>query len=1166
MANNVALFSKIESAIKLVKQPSLAKNAATLFNALGYTSEKTFTLTPNNGAGFVSAFQTPVNRFNQQKGLLADWLTVDLLFQLGDDDIKQATGNRNFKPGKVENAEINSYLFFSIALKQGSYTRSQLAGITREVNKMFASPVLILFQYGTKFSIAIITRRINKRDSSRDVLEKVTLIQDIDTNTPHRAHLEILADLSVSMLYPQEKFSNFVELQKAWEKVLDTSALNKKFYAELSNWYFWALGKVTFPEGEGKDSPETRNATSVIRLITRLMFTWFLKQKGLVPQQLFDQRELTNLLNYADPNGSTYYKAILQNLFFATLNKPMNSPEDPDSRKFRSRNTRPSGRDGNRLVTNLYRYESYFKDTVRALALFGQVPFLNGGLFDCLDKEIGAENQVIRIDGFSDETKNPLRVPDELFFGSEEDVDLNGIFDTKNKSYKTCGLINILNSYKFTVEENTPINEEIALDPELLGKVFENLLASYNPETLSTARKQTGSFYTPREIVNYMVDESLLAYFQNFLGPGSEVRLRGLLEYEDSEIQFSEAEKERLIDAIENLKVLDPACGSGAFPMGVLHKLVHILNRLDPGNERWMKKQIEAVSDLSDSTLRERTLREIEQAFANNELDYGRKLYLIEKCIYGVDIQPIAVQISKLRFFISLVVDQKVRPAASNLGVVALPNLETKFVAANSLIGIQKPKQANLFSYDERISNLEEDLRHIRDSHFSAKTPESKRKYRLKDSEKREELSILLDKKDYPPQVTKMLASWDPYEQNLSAKFFDPEWMFGIKDGFDLVIGNPPYVDYRQVDSETITSIKIYLAYLGVQKPNLYVFFIEAGYNYLKNGGTLSYINPNQFLVSESGFGIRKLLFEMTRVIFIVDVSKIKVFDASTYPVVWQFQKLTQEDNKKYEMVNVSICDNISQLGKDKFKVIFSKDNNPRLQLSINPDEGLFSKIEGSHKKLIDLGKILCGTSEPGFGKLIISPEKYQQLLAIDKAKYKKVIQSGDIERYRINPTLPYIPTRIYSENKVSAFNQTKIMVSRMAKHVRAAIDYNNNYVGKANLITRLKINPNYVLAIINSKIINYWFTSKFESTHLAGGYLRYDIPYIGQIPIPDADKETIQKLGDLVEKIGITVAENKTAERLLYEEEIDAILYQLFNLTSTDKALIEGKIIPPTS
>ncbi len=585
---------------------------------------------------------------NDHYALPGEWKTVDLLFQLTDDEVRTAAnGEFDFaSKGVFDGAVINSYLFFALDLKGNHYSRTALAGITREVNKLFNMPALILFRYGETLTLGVINRRLHKREEGKDVLEKVTLIHDIRCTNTHRAHIEILLDLSLGALHDKYGFTNFVELHAAWQKTLDTSALNKRFFQDLANWYFWALTQAHFPKHALKDA-DGNDALSLIRLITRVIFCWFLKEKGLLPDALFDPRKIPALLNDYSPKESTYYKAILQNLFFATLNQEM------DKREFR--------KDGqNFMAHNLYRYRSLLKNPSETLKLFAGIPFMNGGLFECLDKTLGTREKpnYIRIDGFSDRDDNPLKIPNDLFFGAERVVDLSDAYgDKKFKSAKVAGLIHILARYKFTVAENTPIEEEVALDPELLGKVFENLLAAYNPETGATARKQTGSFYTPREIVNYMVDEALIACLKTKLetmrpaAANTAERLRHLFTYNDQPRQFAPAEVDALIEAIDHLKILDPACGSGAFPMGILHKLVFVLGKLDPGNQNWKARQLAKASEIPDATVRERVLDDIEQTFGANELDYGRKLYLIENCIYGVDIQPIAVQIAKLRFF-----------------------------------------------------------------------------------------------------------------------------------------------------------------------------------------------------------------------------------------------------------------------------------------------------------------------------------------------------------------------------------------------------------------------------------------------------------------------------------------------------------------------------------
>ncbi|WP_343407233.1 Eco57I restriction-modification methylase domain-containing protein [Candidatus Amarolinea dominans] len=610
----------------------------------------------------------------------------------------------------------------------------------------------------------------------------------------------------------------------------------------------------------------------------------------MAPGELFDQKTLQPLLRWNDPKQSTYYKAILQNLFFATLNTEMGA-----GRCFRSRN--PAGQDAHYGIPTFYRYESLFTDPAAALGLFADIPFLNGGLFECLDRPA----QGVRVDGFSDRGDNPLAVPDALFFAEPREVDLNAVFDTRNKKYPVRGLLRIFDSYKFTIEENTPIEEEIALDPELLGKVFENLLAAYNPETGASARKQTGSFYTPRPIVEYMVDESLLAYLETALAqdqksqkpgffekpgfseePDFPDRLRHLLAYNQEAHQFGPAEVETLIAAIDRVRILDPACGSGAFPMGVLHKLVFLLGKLDPGNVRWQARQVDKAAEIPDSASREAAIASIEQVFSHNFNDYGRKLYLIENCIYGVDIQPIAVQIAKLRFFISLVVDQRLDDARPNRGVRPLPNLETKFVAANTLIGIARPQQMAL--RDPAVERKERELAEVRRRHFAARTQATKEKYRGEDKRLRGELAALLRQDGWGSQTAGQLAAWDPYDQNAHADFFDPEWMFGVTEGFDIVIGNPPYVRQEQLGALKPLLQKQYACYTGTA--DLYVYFFERGLRLLAGGGVLTYISSNKYFRAGYGEKLRGYLAGQMCIEQLIDFGDAPVFTAIAYPSI----------------------------------------------------------------------------------------------------------------------------------------------------------------------------------------------------------------------------------------------------------------------------------------
>ena len=288
-------------------------------------------------------------------------------------------------------------------------------------------------------TVAFADRRPDKTDENRDVLGQVTLIKDIRLNNPHRAHLDILSELSletcVQWMDANNKPKNFDGLLSAWLAKLDTEELNKQFYRKLFAWFEWAIEIATFPTDETRVlKPEEH----VIRLITRLLFIWFIKEKGLIAETLFNKAQIQDLLKEEDfDNGDAYYRAVLQNLFFATLNTEI------DKRKF-STVGYATNRDFSR-----YRYKDQMRDPDKLLvSMFSKTPFINGGLFDCLDSWEATGEESYRIDCFSDNQYHKLSIPNRLFFDGTQQ-----------------GLIPLLEHYKFTVEENTPIEQEVALGP-----------------------------------------------------------------------------------------------------------------------------------------------------------------------------------------------------------------------------------------------------------------------------------------------------------------------------------------------------------------------------------------------------------------------------------------------------------------------------------------------------------------------------------------------------------------------------------------------------------------------------------------------------------------------------------------------------------------------------
>ena len=958
--------------------------------------------------------------------------------------------------------------------------------------------------------------------------------------------------------------------------------LTKAFYQELSDWYAWAVKVVRFPNKlDDKDDDDKYNSEAAIRLVTRLIFVWFLKQKHLIPNEFFDEDYIReNLIDDFNPNvmvdlfyksnESKYYKAILQNLFFAMLNSPITKEGESElsERHFRS------GRgdyDNNKLM----RYESMFKNPQLFIDLANKtVPFLNGGLFDCLDDKDNGNY----VDGFSDReiVKKALIVPDYLFFGEEvgKDIDLSEWYgDKKKKRVSARGIIDILKRYNFTVEENTPFDQEVSLDPELLGKVFENLLASYNPETKTTARKQTGSFYTPREIVQYMVDESLVAHLKRTVDEELEPEFRKLISYVDEGISLTAEQKLHVMESIYHCKVLDPACGSGAFPVGMLQQMVHILSQLDPTNEQWKKMMLEQAVTESRNAFqteskeeREERLLDIENSFDENlnNPDYARKLYLIENCIHGVDIQPIAIQISKLRFFISLVVDQNANnDPTKNFGIRPLPNLEAKFVAANSLIPLAK-SEANIGRTEEIIA-LETKLKEANHKIFSAKTVRTKRKWKERLVELRSEMAEKLSDNGFlTADAANQMASWDMFDQNSAASFFDADWMFGIKDGFDIVIANPPYVLLQNTSLSDAEKNRLASLYFVAQyKVDLYHLFIEKGYRLLYTGGFLCYINPSNFLTNNYTDRLRYHVLTDFCANFIINITD-NVFDASVNTCIMGLTKSKQiNSNIQYYKGNIEVKGlHLSLLSCCSPKEYLNNVGYVIQPLGSSAIKNLIDKIESLSVPLKSIASV-------NFGMQLRNRKIYPTDVMQDPSKdelspyHRECITGKDIHEWHTTYNNRYcFFNRIakcggcWDENVHNS--KIKVLVRQVGAIPVCGIDTTGYAVlNSAFIITSHDINLLLLLGLINSNVLKFYWSQKFEDKRktfpkIKGTYLEL-LPIVKKI-----DEDFISLVQDIVESSskGTDITDKVRCLNLL--------IYHLYELTY-DEVLIVDPTTPIT-
>ena len=1136
----------IQAALAALLDGDFAPAAHSLLAALGYRSERTLELS-GSVDDFIEQFPASNKNTKTEQAFRDNVQSARILFQVTDAEI--AAHSTLFDTGDFARGKKRSFLFAAVELNGASYPRGQYATFTRELNKRFPMPTVVLFKTAADvLTLSFVYRRPHKRDSNRDVLGHVSLIREINPARSHRAHLDILHALSLEnrlqWMMDHEKPRNFDGLLAAWLNALDTEELNRRFYQDLYKWFERAVNEARFPTGEARTlHPEEH----VIRLITRLLFVWFIKEKKLIADALFIEEQIKPLLmDYDQDDGDSYYRTVLQNLFFATLNTEIAKRGFSQVKNATHRNF------------SRYRYKKEMRDPAALLCLFRQTPFINGGLFDCLDSEAATRYGGWRIDCFSDVHCHKLSIPNRLFFD-----------DASADSGRAAGLITLFDRYKFTVEENTPAEQEVALDPELLGKVFENLLAAYNPETRETVRKQTGSYYTPRPVVDYMVDEALVAALAQKCQPTDgdhdswQERLRYLLNYEaafDDANELFEADKaEGLVRAIAEVKVLDPAVGSGAFPMGVLHKLTLALRRIDPDNSRWEQLQKErarakadAAFDTQDQWERDSELKEISETFEHyRDSDFGRKLYLIQNSLFGVDIQPVAGQIAKLRFFISLAIEQEVDATAENFGIKPLPNLETRFVAANTLIALKAAEQPDLFR--QRIEALKTKLAENRERHFHATTRPQKLKCKDEDKRLREALARELNAAGLPQDDANKIAQWDPYDQNAKADWFDPEYMFGVTDGFDVVIGNPPYIQLQKNRGELGQLYKEAGYNTFVRTGDIYQLFYEKGCQLLTpQRGLLSYITSNSWLKAQYGKLTRRYFAEQHTPLRLLEMGK-DVFENAIVDTNILIARSGKSDAICKAVDMDRLPDKAFPPEENLWGQLRPREERPWSALSAI-EQSIMDKMEAAGTPLKDWDVKINFGLKTGYDKaFVIDDETKQSLVAADLSSaniIKPLLRGRDIRRYQAQwaglwlidthngyGNVPAISIDDYPAVKVHLdgfypqlakrqdkgktpynlrncayhqdFDKEKLVWMQMTPQGRFAYSNDRVYANAKTFILTGE-HLKYLCAALNSKLVT-WFVSNTAVT-TGMGLIQWQKFVVETIPIPKitADKDDL--------------------------------------------------------
>lgn len=691
------------------------------------------------------------------------------------------------------------------------------------------------------------------------------------------------------------------------------------------------------------------------------------------------------------------------------------------------------------------------------LAEWKDIPYLNGGLFE-RDEE--------------DEPKS--RFPAEYF----------------------KRLFQFFSEYNFTIDENDPNDAEVGVDPEMLGKIFENLLED---------NKDKGAFYTPKEIVRYMCQESLIAYLETNTSIAKDKIRQFVLSPEEGVKDIPENKKPKLLTALKEVKICDPAIGSGAFPMGLLNELLHCREVLS--GDHYDRAEI--------------------------------KKSIIQNNIYGVDIEKGAVDIARLRFWLSIVVDEET-PSP-------LPNLDYKIMQGNSLIesfmGVDlskltyekeyKEDKGEISLFDDEKNRLQKTVSHLLSSYYSCSDHD--RKVTLQ-QEISDTINKQLEAQAYDPAILDKLKTINLAENNnffLWHTWFSDVFNRDDKEGFDIVIGNPPYVsavNMARTGEEKLLYKQSYPEATGAY--DMYVLFLLLGVKLSSN--IYCWIIPNKLLVADYA---KKTLHKLKAECGLektIDVSVYDVFkNASVYPIIVLGNKVSHEQFNSYFLNNYTdLIDN--RLNK---KESVEESNKVRLSL---------------------LGLKVC-SGATGFEAQKIK----ENICEIDNNHTIPFTVSGNIDRYVFNNTnvrymkdkysraFIYLDSNI-TESKQEMWKNPKIIIAGMTKKIEACyVDTPLAIgVGVYAIYDFAGYNPFYILGILNSKSTTDFLTAEFSDKHLAGGYLAINKSTIEQFLFPkNVPADVQQHIADIAKSIHLAKKENPKSDIATLESQIDSIVSHLHSI-----------------
>ena len=663
-------------------------------------------------------------------------------------------------------------------------------------------------------------------------------------------------------------------------------------------------------------------------------------------------------------------------------------------------------------------------------------------------------------------------------------------------------LFQFFSEYNFTIDENDPNDAEVGVDPEMLGKIFENLLED---------NKDKGAFYTPKEIVRYMCQESLIAYLETNTSVAKDKIRQFVLSPEEGVADIPENKKPKLLTALEEVKICDPAIGSGAFPMGLLNELLHCREVLS--GEHYDRAEI--------------------------------KKSIIQNNIYGVDIEKGAVDIARLRFWLSIVVDEET-PSP-------LPNLDYKIMQGNSLIesfmGVDlskltyekeyKKDKGEISLFDDEKNRLQKTVSHLLSSYYSCSDHDRKVKLQQEISDT---INKQLEAQAYDPTILAKLKDINLAENNkffLWHTWFSDVFNRDDKEGFDIVIGNPPYV---------VTNKRDYPKYKW--NSDLYKMFYELGIDVLMNfSGHLCFITPKFWMLNLEDEQMRKT-FSCN-----LEIKQIAFCNPFETAVTENTVVLLSKNNNKQDEIEVfkynpnSLC----------------FENTIPLNLDYCSTNLHFEWVHGLNKQLINLLTKLVNNKK--LKDISISKRGAEISKKVMRETIKGIpsLIGQDMKRYSILWCDTFIDAEHKEFYRLSSFFSNKLIyLRRVDTCLEATIStkpygFNKNVYG-IKVDEKFGYKIKFVLALLNSKLLDFYYKKKF-STKKEEAFPEIQTYLYEQLPLPIVNQEQQNKVISIVDTILQLKSGNNNADTSSLENEINVIVYDLYGLTDAEIKAIEQSI-----